>query len=124
LAAVAKGIVIEFEEAIMTFRDNMVDSTGYENRCLFASMTINGFPTMKIYNDDVFNMHLIKDYVYKGKSVSEAKNMLLHDLNDLFALEDRSLKDFGLPQPKCLNTEYEKAMAKYDKNEENVSKFM
>jgi hypothetical protein len=83
-------------------------------------MTINGFPTMQIFQDEGFNRHLIKDYIYRGKSVSESKNMLLHDLSELFALEDRTLKDFGLPQPKSLHTEYEKAIAKYDKNEEMV----
>ena len=73
-AAIAKGFVTEINQAMLCCRQHMETSLAREMRGLFASMTINGFPTIRIFED---NDLMMKDQ--SGMSNDEAKHQLLVD---------------------------------------------
>jgi len=94
-------------------------STGHEMRGLFASMTINGFPTVRIFYDNDLMRHMMKDYLdQRHMSLNVAYNHLLDDLSKLFGYEDKQLSDYGLPMPAFSRTELESAESLYESDDQ------
>jgi hypothetical protein len=61
-AALARKLVEDENEAAMSFQWATLHSSPPELRTLFAIMTSQGFPTVKIYNDPELRMKLMEDY--------------------------------------------------------------
>jgi hypothetical protein len=87
------------------FNECIFDSTPHELRVLFTNMTLEGFPTLHIYNSaDVKCMYA--DFVARGQSQSLAVNYMLVALAKLFKLHsNKLLVDYGLPEPMEQETE-------------------
>ena len=122
LAAVRHGFVQEGEEAEKCFRDSCAFSTPAALRSLFALMTHQGFPTMRIYQDETYRRKMTCDY--RGPlplSGAEKEQMLLKDLHELFAENSYgSLSDFGLPEPTSVDTELQRHQMRYPSAEQAV----
>ena len=62
-AALARKLVDDENEAIIAFQWATHDSSPHELRTLFAIMTSQGFPTVKIYNDPQLREKLMEDFL-------------------------------------------------------------
>ena len=117
MSAVMHGLVDERGEADRCFNDARAFSTPAELRSLFVFMTIQGFPTMSIFEDPESRDAMTSDYDARAPrdlSDAEKEQLLLKDLQELIS-EDGSCKlsDFGLPDPVASDTELQKQMLRY-----------
>jgi len=64
LAAIARGLVKDENEAITAFEMVMYTSTPAELRTLFIILTIEGFPTLPIYKNETCLELMVLDYDY------------------------------------------------------------
>jgi len=64
LAAIARGLVKDHNEAITAFEMVMYTSTPAELRTLFITLTIEGFPTLSIYNNEICLELMVRDFDY------------------------------------------------------------
>jgi len=62
-AALARNLVEDENEAKISFQWATLNSSPPELRTLFAVMTSQGFPTVKIYNDPELRMKLMEDFL-------------------------------------------------------------
>ena len=62
-AALARNLVEDENEAKIAFQWATLNSSPPELRTLFAIMTSQGFPTVKIYNDLELRMKLMEDFL-------------------------------------------------------------
>lgn len=99
LAATAAGLVTDLTEAKECFVQMYLNSTPTELRGLFASMTLQGFPTTCIYFDEELRNTMLSDYLYNGCSLPQANNYLLIDLQNRLLNDNSSLEIYGLPSP-------------------------
>ena len=88
-AAIAAGLVTEVTAALECFNIFKEVSTGPQLRGLFASMTIQGFPTIPIFEDEDGKYHLSKDFIDRGMSPKLAHNDMLKDLARRLAYDDK-----------------------------------
>jgi hypothetical protein len=88
-AAIAAGLVTEVTAALECFNIFKEVSTGPQLRGLFASMTIQGFPTIPIFEDEDCKYHLSKDFIDRGLSTKLAYNDMLKDLARRLAYDDK-----------------------------------
>jgi len=91
-AAIAAGLVTEVTAALECFNIFKDVSTGPQLRGLFASMTIQGFPTIPIFEDEDGKYHLCKDYIDRGMSTKLANNEMLKDLARRLAFDDKVIR--------------------------------
>jgi len=116
-AAVARALVTDYDQAEKCYVQHMEQSLASEMRGLFACMTVNGYPTVCIYDKEKLRYHMMKDHIDKNKmSVAAATNKLLMQLNTLLNFENKKMSDFGLPMPKSCFTELEMAQMSYTKD--------
>jgi len=115
-AAVARGFVTDYDQAEKCYVQHMDQSFASEMRGLFACMTVNGYPTVCIYDKVELRYHMMKDHIEKNNmSLAAATNKLLMQLNTLLNLENKQMSDFGLPMPKSCFTELQMAQMSYNK---------
>ena len=117
-AAVASGIVKDKNEILTCFEEaaRFQFNTPAELRSLFVMATIQGFPTLKILQEQRFKELLYTDYYhnYEEENPAAAWNDLLKDLCARFESEGKNMLDYGLPVPKDMKTELEVERLKYD----------
>ena len=88
---VARGLLNNDNEAEIAFEEALPDSSPPELRSFFVLLTLQGFPTLKIYNDYSFRNSLKADL--------NSENELLIELNERFNRENKCMEDYGLPTP-------------------------
>ena len=92
-ACVAHGLLDNETEAELAFQellaDNVNAATPPELRSLFVLLTLQGFPTIRIYR--IHLEHLMADL--------QLENDLLLDLQMRFSRENKAMEDYGLPVP-------------------------
>jgi len=116
-ACMYSGLLHDLKEAIKCFEDSMITSTPWQLRNLFITQTIQGFPTVKIYNDPVKRRAMSLDYIFhhqQGDNCRLALNDLLTDLAERMKSENKTLSEYGLPEPEDAKTELELERLKYD----------
>ena len=117
-ACLHRGLLNDLKEAIMCFEHSMITSTPPQLRNLFAVQTIQGFPTIDIYNDPVKRRAMSLDYILRhnqGDNCPLAMNDLLTDLSErLKADNNKELSEYGLPEPEKVKSELELERLKYD----------
>lgn len=92
-ACVAHGLLADQDEAQLTFEELLTDTVNLasppELRSLFVLLTLQGFPTIKIYR------------LYLGELMADLQleNDLLLDLQIRFSRENKAMEDYGLPVP-------------------------
>jgi hypothetical protein len=87
MAAISRGLVEANGEAVLAFDQFSIDgnngqllATSPQLRALFATMTLEGFATLTIFEDHTRRWRMMDDYQIKGMSFSLATNELLKDL--------------------------------------------
>ena len=88
---VARGLLNHENEAQIAFEEALVDSSPPELRSFFVLLSLQGFPTLKIFNDPNHKNSLRADL--------NNENELLIDLNERFNRENKNMEDYGLPPP-------------------------
>ena len=116
-ACMYSGLLHDLKEAIKCFEDSMITSTPWQLRNLFITQTIQGFPAVDIYNDPVKRRAMSLDYIFhhqQGDNCRLALNDLLTDLAERMKSENKTLSEYGLPEPEDAKTELELERLKYD----------
>ena len=126
--AFAAGYVKEGEECLTAFRESILCSTPAELRGQFTTMTLEGFPTLCVWNDTTvyphctnrnrmltFRQFMFDDYLHDIQPQNEtlAYNKLLKNLYDRFANQDKELPTYGLPNPEDTDTLLQRHKLKY-----------
>ena len=62
-AALELNLVTDVTDALVCFQQSLGMATPYELRCLFVSLTIAGYPTLPIYNNDDLRRELMLDWL-------------------------------------------------------------
>ena len=94
-AAVKRGLVSDETEAIDCFNESIQISTPPLLRQLFVTMTLQGFTTINIYNDERLRKTMYIDYLDEDNFHSEihANNKLLQYISDKLTAEARCNSD-------------------------------
>jgi hypothetical protein len=105
-AAYARGLVHDANEVIASFQESMaLQASSRELRTLFVALTLHGFPTILIYNNAVCRYQMLCDYIFEQRVTElEADNMMLCDLQQRLLSENRTMVEFGLPEPRNQET--------------------
>ena len=91
------GYLNDQNEAEQAFNDCILSNDPKQLRLIFVQLTINGFPTIKIIeNDDNFDL-LSADIQESNPFIK--RNKLLSMLYDSFQNEGKNMGDYGLPLP-------------------------
>ena len=115
-AAVAANLVTDLTVARECFDQSIGLSTPQALRGLFITLTINGYPTLSVYNDERYRRLLLQDWCEFQEyqlHLLQANNRFLLDLQRGLKKEDRNLKEFGFPEPLQKETELEREMLLY-----------
>ena len=115
-AAVAANLVSDITVARECFDQSIGFSTPAALRGLFATLTINGYPTLCIYNDNTYKNLLLQDWlelIDNPLNFEQANNKFLADLQKRLQQEDKNLEMFGFPLPLESDTELERERLKY-----------
>jgi hypothetical protein len=121
IAAVAQGYVQSALETSLCFQEAALFSTPAELRFLFATLSINGFPTLHIFNDELLFENMIADYRHNPsiiQSYDYLKNYLLIELQQIFGDNNKRLSDFNFPEPINYPSELVRERLKYNVQEQ------
>lgn len=116
-AAVATGIVQNIEVMIEIFED-FVTRSPRNVRLLFINLTVNGYPTKYIFDDDEWIIKMTDDMHtdcrYVVTSLPIIRELLLEQLQKVLQSEyNKELCEFGLPSPKNVSTELNQMRIQY-----------
>ena len=119
-SAVAHGYVDDMTEVISAFEHLLLLSTPAELRAFVVTVTIEGFPTMCIMDNEAYVEMLYNDYYHqdpicKNNKVA-SKNKLLRDLKSRFEFQGKDIMEAcGFPMPPAEDhvTEVERHKSKY-----------
>ena len=123
-AALARGLITNENLAFDCFKEAAYFSTPNERRNLFVLLTLQGYPTISIYEDKDMLYLLYEDYYIDNPNSETFQNSnycinkLLQELQKSFQQSDRSLDEYGLPNPTTVTTELQREEFKYDIIEE------
>jgi len=120
-AAIAKGFVTENTEVAECFEQIYRHSTGLELRCLFATWTVQGYPTLQIYENQVYRNAMMKDWLeFNRDSLTprQALNELLREIQSRLLKDNKTMELYGLPTPPDTSTELKREIDKYDSMEQ------
>jgi len=88
---------------------------------LFATLTVNGFPTLGIWYNEGLKRELLNDWLNRGRDsllMRQAENEFLQELKQRLANEDKTLDMYGFPSPAGNISELEKERLLYDPEEQ------
>jgi len=121
-AAVATGIVKVNDEVYSCFEEaeHFQNMTPAELRTLFVISTLQGFPTLRILNEQRFQQLLYDDFYHNHSPPSHqaAWNDLLCDFSNRFESDGKNMEDYGLPKPVHMKTELEIERNKYEQSDQ------
>ena len=118
-AAVAAGIVDSYDYLIEIFKESEVDDPR-SIRLMFVNMTILGYPTILILEDEYYVNLMSEDIciesMYK-ENFALKKEALLQKLQDLFQNDhNKEMCDYGLPTPRNPRTELGRIQIEYQRD--------
>jgi hypothetical protein len=95
------------QTATEIYLEAVVDCTPHQLRVLFTNLTLQGFPTLHIYNNPDLCYKMYQDYQDRHNSNRNlAVNEMLLQLSQLFKHATvKRLSEFGLPEPEAQDTE-------------------
>ena len=111
LAAVAANLVTDLTVARECFQQSIGFSTPSALRGLFATLTVQGYPTLPVYQDPALKYRLLQDWLEFEESplnMSQAENKFLLELQQRLQREDKTLEMYGFPKPLDKETELER----------------
>jgi len=115
-ATYKRGLLQSDSEAVDTFQEARLYQSPNALRALFVLLTIQGFPTINIYNSEELKEAMYTDFC-RGtslESIRSAKEKLLEDLYDRFSRHNKDMTDFGLPKPINLSSELERELSQVE----------
>lgn len=121
-AAIRLNLVTDLNDVTVCFEQSINIATPHELRCLFATLTVNGFPTLTIWYNENHKHQLLIDWLENGLAslpMRTAENNFLRELQQRLALEDKTLEMYGFPTPRENTTEIERERELYDPQEQN-----
>lgn len=104
--AYERGLLANDTEAFDTFIEARLYEGPVGLRALFVLLTIQGFPTLRIYEDMEQRDAMSADYLHQG--AARANQSLLKDLHERFASNNKDMHAYGLPKPQTLQTELQR----------------
>ena len=111
-AAIAQGYVTDIFDIVATFSEMCIQCTGAEIRNYFVLLTLHGYATRAVFDDNDKQQYMYQDYILQqGKTVEEAQQLMLRDLEKIFRKSNSSLANFGFPTPQNIPTELEEALS-------------
>lgn len=114
-AAVKEGYVYDHTAAKICFDEMRHLKAPYELRVQFVTMTIAGYPTLLILDDQDCIKSMMADFLDENQhNWGLSYRLLLLDINRRFKAANVSMDDFGLPVPEDRISEIEYARLKYD----------
>jgi len=109
-SAIAHGYVESIADVTKTYDDMCQNGTGAQCQSYFVVLTVNGYATHPIFDDDQRRSFMHMDYItFQGVSLIVAEQMMLQDLERCFRRSNSSLEKFGFPVPNGVPTELEEA---------------
>jgi len=124
-AAAARNIIKNETLGYDCFKEASIFSSPKELRNLFILLTLQGYPTVSIYDDNELRNKMYEDYYMDINNNSTfqnhnfSNNKLLEELEIILRESDKTLTEFGLPNPELSNTELEREKLKYNIKEES-----
>ena len=121
-AAIERGLVSDVTEALDCFNEVKDTLTPGQLRSLFVTMTLQGYVTTHIYNDNVNKTLMYADFLDNDPHRSEhnANNKLLQYISDRLTAESRSNTVYGLPEPESISTELEIIRSRYNADQQRA----
>ena len=111
-AAIARGYVTDIFDVIATFSEMCTQGTSAEVRSYFAVLTLHGYATRAVFDDSEMQRYMYQDYItFQYKTLEEAKQLMLRDLEKKFRKSNSSLANYGFPTPENIPTELEQAVS-------------
>jgi hypothetical protein len=111
-SAIAHGYVDSVADVTATYDDMCANGTGAQCRSYFVVLTVHGYATHAIFDDDERRRFMFMDYIiYNGATEVVAEQTMLQDLERLFRKSNSSLDKFGFPIPDGVPTELAEAVS-------------
>lgn len=110
-AAYEKGLLSDDNEAMNTFQEALLYEPPSGLRYIFCLLTMQGFPTLRIYDSVELRAHMYADYIRNDNTpagIYRAEQRLLEDMHDRFSRENKNMQNYGLPKPNSAKTELER----------------
>ena len=121
LAAVARNLVDDDREAYLAFQNVILMSTPAELRSLLVLLTVEGYPTLSIIEDEEMFRTMYDDYLHLDNecigNIGLAKNKCLLDLKRRFDMHGEDIMEacgFPLPIASADMTELDRIRLKYE----------
>jgi hypothetical protein len=121
LAAVARNLVDDDREAYLAFQNVILMSTPAELRSLLVLLTVEGYPTLSIIEDEEMFRTMYDDYLHLDNecigNIGLAKNKCLLDLKRRFDMHGEDIMEacgFPLPIASAELTELDRIRLKYE----------
>ena len=116
-SALHKKLLKESTEAYIAFEEALLYSSPTELRTMFVIQTLQGFPTLQIFDNLDMRQAMYEDFLMNDNCRGNhdfALNFLLKDLSRKFKASDKTLADFGLPSIRDdIDTEIDIQRARY-----------
>jgi hypothetical protein len=111
-ATYQRGLLNNDSEAFEAFVEARLYQGPSGLRALFVLLTIQGFPTLRIYDDMELRQALYIDFLRGNTpaSVAAATQKLLEDLHERFSRSSKDMSIYGLPKPLILRSELEREL--------------
>jgi hypothetical protein len=108
-ATYQRGLLANNSEAYDTLLEARLYQPPSGLRALFVLLTIQGFPTLPIYENLEVREDMYTDFVegITPAAISAATQKLLEDLNERFSRHGKDMTIYGLPKPLILKSELE-----------------
>lgn len=103
-AACARGLVEDHTVTTSVLEEALIQYGPRQFRQLFATLTLQGFPTVVALDNEDFKERLIMDFQEQYHSPDVAFNYFLIDLQIRLEEENKSLQHYGFPTPRDMQT--------------------
>lgn len=117
-AAVCRGLCKDVLEAEHCFEDATLLSSPSQLRSLFVVLTLQGYQTRSLFDNEKYFALMVSDIF--ARNANDRKNLLLTELSRKLAEENKTLSDFGFPEPETFDSELKRERMKYDAEEQKL----
>ena len=116
-----RGLLNNDTEAYEAFLEARLYQGPKGLRALFVLLTIQGFPTLRIYDEVELREALYIDYLRENTpaGIAVATQVLLEDLHERFSRCSKDMTNYGLPKPLALKSEVEREQELIGSEESN-----
>jgi hypothetical protein len=112
--------VDRIDDVRLTFDDMCEFGTAAQCRSYFVVLTLHGYETHAIYDNDQQRSFMYMDYLqfHNAQTIENAQLLMLQDLERLFCKSQSLLSKFGFPTTRRVPTEVEEAILKWCNEDE------